>query len=138
MKSLQIDQPQLLEMLIKASPSRRSKGPLTAPTQMLFQPAAHIPIHRTLCLTRIAKGKVVGPAPQLSVDSYYQMRHRYMAMASTDRLSKRFALRLQCLRRRGDIQVSKIATFKIPLVSECETRSQFGLSWFHIQILAGS
>ena len=122
MKLLQIDQPQTFEMLIEASPFRRSKGSLTAPAQMPCQPTAYIPVHTSLCIARIAKRKVIGPTSQLSIDPLYQMRHRYMTLPTIDHRSKLLPLRLQRIARGGDIQVTKPTTFKITVVSERETQ----------------
>jgi hypothetical protein len=118
MKHLQIDQPQLLEMLIKASPLRRPKGPLTAPTQMLDQAAAHIPIHHAHCLARVTKGKMIGPAQQLHVDPLDQIRHRFMTLPSTDHLTKRLPLRMQCLGRGDDIQIRLQLRLPVKLLSQ--------------------
>jgi hypothetical protein len=122
MELLQIDQPQLSKVLIETPSFRHSKGPLTAPTQMLNKPATHVPIDRTLCPSRISKGKIIGPSPELPVDLLYQSWHRYMTLPTIDHPSKRFPLGLQCLGRRGYIQVPKSATSKVPIVSERETQ----------------
>jgi hypothetical protein len=53
------------------------------------------------------------------MDSYYQRPNRNLAARAIDYRPQPFPLRLQCLTRRGDIQIAIIATFKVPVVSEC-------------------
>lgn len=118
MELLQINQPQLLKVLIKASPLRWSKGSLAAPTQMPNQPAADVPVHGSFCLARIAKREIVGPSSQLPVDAFYQMGHGYMALPPINHLTDLGSFRLQRLGRRCYIQVSVTKTPKIPVVSE--------------------
>jgi hypothetical protein len=108
MKLLQINQPQFHEMLVEASPFQPPKGSLTASTQMPEQPVTNIPVHHTLCHTRIAKGKVVGPSPQLTVNPDYQGGHRDMILPLIEHHPKSFPLRPQCLSRRRYIQLTLI------------------------------
>src|SRR3989339_2012031 len=105
MEPLQINQPQLLQVLVKAPPFRRPKGSLTAPAQMLNHPAADVPVYGSHRLAWIAKRKIVGPPPQLPIDLFYQVRQRYMVLLPPEHPSKRLPLRLQRLIRRGYVQV---------------------------------
>ena len=69
MTLLQIDQPQLLQVPVIASPFRWTKGALTALAQMTNQTALNVPVHRTHRFPWVAKEKVVGPSTSASTSA---------------------------------------------------------------------
>ena len=108
---LQIYQPQLLQVLVIASPFRGTKGALAAPTQMTDQTVPNIPVHFTHRLARVAKTKVIGPSTLLPIDDFDQLRHRHEALLATDRSSKPFPVRLHRFARGDDVQISMTTAF---------------------------
>jgi len=122
MESLQIHQTQLFQVLVITPPFRNPKGPLTAPIQVLDQPTANKPVYGSHRLARIAKGEIIGPPPQVSIDRFYQVRQRHMTLPLTEHPSKRFPLCLQRLLRRGYIQIPKAPALKVPVIPKREAK----------------
>jgi hypothetical protein len=118
MDVLQVHQTQHLKMLVETPPLRRPKGSLTASAQMPGYSITDKRIHRSHRHTGIAKRKVIGPPLELKVHFSNQMWQRNMTPAAAEHFPQIFPLCLHGLFRGGDIQIPKIATSKISVVSE--------------------
>jgi hypothetical protein len=118
MKPLQINQPQLLQVLVIASPLRGSKRSLTAPTQVANEAMSNKPVYLPLCLTRIAERKIVGPSTQLPIHLLDQPGHRHVRPVTVDRVPQLLAPCPQCLTRRGNVKVSVTTAFQVEIVPE--------------------
>ena len=118
MTLLQMDQPQLLQVPIIASPFRWTKGTLTALAQMTHQTTLNVPVHRTHCFPWVAKGKVVGPTTSASIDRLDKLRYRHKALAAADQCANGLAVLLQRLFGRCHIQVPVAASHQVAIVPE--------------------
>jgi len=115
---LQIDQPQLLQVPVIASPFRGTERTLAASTQMTDKTVHYIPVHFTHRLAWIAETKVVGPSTLLPIDGLDQSRYRHEALTPADRFPKLVPVRLHRLARGNYIQIPVTATSKISVIPE--------------------
>ena len=104
MTLLQVDQTQLLQVSVIASPFRWTKGALTALAQMTNQTALDVPVHRTHRFSRVAKRKVVGPPALATIDRLDQLGNRHTALAAADHCAKRLPVFFKHLLGRCHVQ----------------------------------
>ena len=116
--SLQVNQPKLLEVVVKAAPFRRAEGPLAAPFEMLLQTVSNVRVDLPEGLSRIAKIEVVRPAFQMPVQVLHQSRDRLITLPMVSHLMQFVPFPLQRLLRRRHIQVLPSASFQIVVIAE--------------------
>src|SRR6266566_1110324 len=86
-------------------PLPRTPAALAATAQVLSHSTAHEVIELAECLARIAQPKIVGPASQVAVQPFYQLRQRRMTLLRIDELPQRLPFPVHRLARGFQVPV---------------------------------